>query len=98
MKYDRFKVGKKRMMKNVSEEVNGEERTSTLSFWLAVFLAFHLSFDLFSKPRGNINCGGFRYATPQYTHQHAHTQSFQRGNPIGRNQRHIAQPVFVDQH
>lgn len=94
MKYDRFKVGKRRIMKNVSEEVNGEERTSTLSFWLAVFLAFHLSFDLFSEPRGNINSGGFRYATPQHTHTH----SFQRGNPIGKNQRHIAQPVFVDQH
>lgn len=49
------------------EKVNGEERTSILSFLLALFLAFHLSFDLFIQSRGNISCGGFQNASPQHT-------------------------------
>lgn len=69
------------MMKNVSEKVNGEERTSILSFWLPVFLAFHSPFDLFIQSRGNISCGGFQTATQQHTHpnKHTHTHTVFRG-------------------
>lgn len=61
---------------------------------------FPLSSDLFSKPGGTINCGEVQYAPPQHTFQHTQTDafSFLRGNPTGGKQRHIAQPVFVDQH
>lgn len=62
--------------------------------------SFPLSSDLFSKPGGTISYGEVRYAPPQYTFQHTQTDtcSFLRGSPTGGKQRHIAQPVFVDQH